>query len=198
MDFTTTPDVPGPHGPVHAEFYHRSRYATYSPGQYQIPPYRRRDGPNPNRADAHGSKRPVQTVEDVIARGYLAVPASEPTGAILTDRRHTAWLGLDDAISQIRARYEIYGQNQRGILYASCAATNALHAWEAERGWPSDRQLDNLQRTLQNLYAQERDERIALWRDVARVRASLPEAFQNYLSAYRKLQLLGTPGGEAR
>jgi hypothetical protein len=198
MDFTTTPDVSGPHGPVHAEFYHRSRYATYSPDQYQIPPYRRRDGPNPNRAEAHGSKRPVQTVEDILERGYFTPPSGAPATAVVTDKRHTAWLGLDDTIAQVRARCALYERNMQSILYATASATNALHAWEAERGWPSDRQLDSLQRTLQSLYAQERDERIALWRDVARVRASLPEAFQNYLSAYRKLQLLGTPGGEAR
>jgi len=140
---------------------------------------------------------PIQTVEDVIAHGYLAVPSSEPVGAILTDRRHTAWLGLDDAISQIRVRYEIYEQNQRGLLYATASATNALHTWKAERGWPSDRQLDNLQKTLQNLYAQEREERVSLWRDVARVRAELPEAAQAYLTAHRKLQLLDRGGGEA-
>lgn len=50
---------------------------------------------------------------------------------------------------------------------------------------------------LQNLYSQERDERVTLWRDVARLRSQLPEAAQTYLTAHRKLQLLDTPGGEA-
>jgi len=142
-------------------------------------------------------KIPVQTVEDVITRGYLAVPDSDPAAAILTDRRDTSWIGLDDTITQVRARYEIYGRNVRDILYATAAATNSLHTWEAERGWPSDRQLDNLHKTLQNLYSQERDERVTLWRDVARLRSQLPEAAQTYLTAQRKLQLLDLPGGEA-
>lgn len=142
-------------------------------------------------------KVPVQTIEDVITRGYLTVSQSDPAAAILTDRRETAWLGLDDTITQVRARYEIYGRNLRDILYATAAATNALHTWEAERGWPSDRQLDNLHKTLQNLYSQERDERVTLWRDVARLRSQLPEAAQTYLTAQRKLQLLDLPGGEA-
>ena len=119
-------------------------------------------------------KIPVQTIEDVITRGYLAVPDSDPAAAILTDRRDTAWFGLDDTITQVRARYEIYERNLRDILYATAAATNAMHTWKAERGWPSDRQLDNLHKTLQNLYSQERDERVTLWRDVARTPGRTP------------------------
>ena len=43
----------------------------------------------------------VPTVEQIIAHGYLAVPHSDPVDAILSDKRHTSWLGLDDVIQQI-------------------------------------------------------------------------------------------------
>jgi hypothetical protein len=153
-----------------------------------------RSGPSsPGRSSRYGFAT-IQTVEDVIARGYLAIPTGDPVTAVLTDKRATSWLGLDDAIRQIRARYELYSRNMNGILYSSAAATNALHTWKAERGWYNERQLDNQQKTLQNLYAQEREERISLWRDIARVRATLPEVVQQYLAAHRKLSLLDDTG----
>lgn len=201
MYFNPDPNVPAPRGPPVRQWYRsvaNGVYRPYTPGSSDL---FYRATPSARGSDAlSGSPRrdaPVQTVEDVIARGYLVAQHDEPAAAILTDRRDTAWLGLDDAITQIRARYEIYEQNKRDILYASASATNALHTWKAERGWPSDRQLDNLQRTLQNLYAQEREERVSLWRDVARIRAELPEAAQVYLTAQRKLQLLDAPRGGA-
>jgi len=141
--------------------------------------------------------RDRQTVEDLITRGYLARPTGDPVTAALTDQRDTSWLGLDDAIRQIRTRYTLYTRNMHGILYATAAALNALHTWKAE-GWYhySERQLTNQHRTLQDLYAQERQERISLWRDLARVRATLPEVVQQYLAAHRKLSLLDDVEGE--
>jgi hypothetical protein len=156
-----------------------------------------RSGPaSPDRSSQYGFAT-IQTVEDVIARGYLAIPTGDPVTAVLTDKRATSWLGLDDAIRQIRARYELYAQNMNGILYSTAAATNALHTWKAERGWYNERQVDNQHKTLQNLYAQEREERISLWRDIARVRATLPEVVQQYLAAHRKLVLLDGVDGDA-
>ncbi|MHC4520286.1 MAG: hypothetical protein ACYTAS_16980, partial [Planctomycetota bacterium] len=51
------------------------------------------------------------TVEQIIARGYLAVARSDPVEAIISDKKDTSWLGLDDVISQIRGRYELYHRN---------------------------------------------------------------------------------------
>lgn len=201
MYFNHDPNVPAPRGLPLRQLYCSVADGVcrpYTPGSAEF--FYKADL-SPRRSDAMSRSprrdTPVQTVEDVIARGYLVVRSGEPATAILTDRRDTAWFGLDDAITQIRARHEIYEQNKRDLLYATASATNALHTWKAERGWPSDRQLDNLQKTLQNLYTQEREERVSLWRDVARIRAELPEAAQTYLTAQRKLQLLNTPGGGA-
>ena len=179
------------------------------PFSYQVVPYTAPGTPPPDdrgvpggsAGGAAGRSRydfsSEQTVEDLIARGYLAIPTGDPVTAMLTDKRHTTWLGLDDAIRLIRTRQDAYRQNMDGILYATAAATNALHTWEAERGWPSDRQLDNTHKTLQNLYAQQREERVSLWRDIARVRATLPEVVQLHLAAHRKLDLLDDTDGDA-
>jgi hypothetical protein len=179
------------------------------PFSYQVVPYTAPGTPPPDDRGVPGGSAggaasrssrydfsATQTMEDVIARGYLAIPTGDPVTALLTDKRDTSWLGLDDAIRQIRARYELYARNMNGILYSTAAATNALHTWEAERGWPSDRQLDNTHKTLQSLYAQEREERVSLWRDIARVRATLPEVVQQYLAAHRKLVLLDDTDGD--
>jgi len=136
-----------------------------------------------------------QTVEDLIARGYLALPTGDPVTATLTDRLHTAWLGLDDALTQIRARLELYHHNLNAILYATAAATNAAHTWYAQRGPLNAKQLDNLYRTLQGLYAEERQERVRLWQDLSRVRQLVPELARQYLSSNRKVTLLDL-GGE--
>lgn len=39
-----------------------------------------------------------QTVEDLIRNGYLSIPKSEPETSIISDRKNTSWLGLDDLI----------------------------------------------------------------------------------------------------
>ena len=93
-----------------------------------------------------------QTVEDVILRGYFAIPEAEPEMALISDRQETSRLGLSDIISQIRRRYEIYEQ--------------------------------------------QRKERVALWQDVSRLRQSLPEQAQGYLSQYRKLSILNESEGD--
>lgn len=136
-----------------------------------------------------------QTVEDLITRGYLAIPTGDPVTGTLTDRLHTAWLGLDDALAQIRVRLDLYHRNLNAILYATAAATNAAHDWYARRGPLEARQIDNLYKTLQGLYAEERQERVRLWQDLSRLRQLVPELARQYLSSNRKVALLDL-GGE--
>ena len=67
------------------------------------------------------------TVEQIIERGYLAVPKGDPVTALVSDKTHTSWLGLDDIIGQVRHRYEIYEQSIVQIELAKCAAANAIY-----------------------------------------------------------------------
>jgi hypothetical protein len=49
---------------------------------------------------------------------------------------------------------------------------------------------------MQKIYEQQRDERVNLWRDVARLRVEIPEAAQQYLASYRKVSILNDLQGE--
>ena len=138
------------------------------------------------------------TVEQVVARGYLAVPRADPSTALLTDKRMTSGLGLDDLIGQIRRRYDIYDQNLYEIEQAKCSAVNSLHSVQADRGsMPANsKEVYGLSKALQRLYQQQLDERVRLWQDVSRLRLAMPETAQQYLSVYRKVQLLNDTAGD--
>jgi hypothetical protein len=140
-----------------------------------------------------------QTIEQVIARGYFAAPQTEPELALISDRQHTSWLGLEDAIRLIRSRYEIYERNLYDIEQSKCSAVNALLRRIAESGQkPADsREHYSMNKALQKLYQEEREERVSLWQDIARVRQSLPEVAQLYLAAHRKMEILGDNKGDA-
>ena len=134
----------------------------------------------------------AQTVEQIIQRGYLAIPRDDDATAIISDRRNTSWLGLDDLIGQIRNRYEIHETNLYQMQLAKCAAANAIFSMEAEHGGmpANSKEKYALDKRLQEIYLEEREERVKLWQDVSRLRLSMAEAAQMYLSAYRKLSLL--------
>jgi len=139
-----------------------------------------------------------QTVEQVIARGYLAAPSSEPETAMISDKGHTAKLGIDDLIGQIRKRYQVYRQNSYELERAKSDAVNSMYAVIAHRGSvaASSREAYSLTKTMRELTQQQLDERVRLWQDVSRLRLALPENAQSYLSAYRKMSLMQDQGGD--
>jgi hypothetical protein len=52
------------------------------------------------------------------------------------------------------------------------------------------------QKRLQELYAEERAERVSAWRDISKLRQLLPESIRQYLSSYRKSQILNDLPGD--
>ena len=137
-----------------------------------------------------------QTVEQIVRKGYLSIPRSEPETAIVTDRKNTAWLGLDDIIGQIRNRYRVYESNLHELERAKCTAINCLHEHEAYHGPATSKVEYSVHKRLDGLYSEQREERINLWRDVSRLKLQLPEAAQNYLNAYRKTSILEDKQGD--
>ena len=133
-----------------------------------------------------------QTVEQIIQRGYLAVRKTEPETAILSDKQSTFWQGLDGIIQQVRNRYEIYDRNVYQIELGKCYVITDLLKQEAWRGRlpPNVKEHQRLTSQLNELYQQERDERVRLWQDVSKLKLLLPEAAQQYLSAHRKVSIL--------
>jgi hypothetical protein len=136
------------------------------------------------------------SVEQIIATGYLAIPRGDPVKAIISDKKHTSWLGLDDVIGQIRKRYELYERNMYEIELAKCGAINTVYTHEAWHG-PSDSRTEySLGKRLDKLYKDQRDERTNLWRDISKLRLLLPENAQKYLTAYRKFSILEDTNGD--
>ena len=137
-----------------------------------------------------------QTVEDVIYRGYFAIPKSDPETAIISDKKHTFRLGLDDVIGQIRNRHELYQKNIYDLEIAKCAVITSLYKHEAYHG-PADSKVEySVGKRLDELYADQREERTNLWRDISKLRLILPENAQQYLSAYRKVSILEDDKGD--
>jgi hypothetical protein len=130
-------------------------------------------------------------VEDLVEQGYFAAPVRDAETAVLGDRQDTSWLALDDVLSQIRHRHDIYRQNMLELEWAKCYAFNDL----ARQGWPASEEQHALyQRRLQDLHSEQRLERVRFWSDVSRVRLLIPPSAQQYLSALRKTQILGLDG----
>ena len=144
--------------------------------------------------------RGPQTVEQIIAKGYFAIPGGEPETALISDKKETSWLGLEDTIRQMRQRHQVYERNMYEIELGKVSAINSLLTMEAERGSvPADsRELYSLSKLLQGFYQEQRAERVKLWQDLSRVRQTLPEVAQQYLGAYRKMAILEDDKGDAR
>lgn len=128
-----------------------------------------------------------QTVEQLVDQGYFMVPKSEPETAILDDRRLTSWLGLDDVIGQLKQRSEIYKKHMLELKWAECYAFNEL----ARGGWPpTTDQYTVHEKRMQDLGEQQRTERLRFWQDTSRLRQTMPESVQQYLSAHRTSEIL--------
>lgn len=136
------------------------------------------------------------TVEEIIAHGYFTVPKSDPVTSLIGDKKHTAKLGLDDLIGQIRQRYSVYQRNIYDLELSKCAAINSIHQHEAWHGPTNSKVEYSVNKRLDQLYAEAREERINLWRDVSRLRVLLPESAQNYLATYRKVSILKDVKGD--
>ena len=74
-----------------------------------------------------------------------------------------------------------------------------LFAREAEQGKPADaRQQYSLSKALRDFYEEQRNERTLLWQDVSKLRQTLPETAQQYLSSYRKMSVLREEEGDEK
>jgi hypothetical protein len=84
---------------------------------------------------------------------------------------------LDDVIGQIRRRYELYDKNIYEIEIGKCYLISSAHAIESARGGVilNSKEKYGLSKSISELYQQQRDERVNLWRDVSRLRLQLPE-----------------------
>ena len=135
---------------------------------------------------------PRQSVDELIGDGRLMIPLGDSVTAMLTDRLHADWLNVDDTILQIQQRHSIYEQNVRELEQSRLSALNLMHSFPKflERVSPGDYQV--VRRMLDDIDGQHRQERIQFWRDVSRLRQTLPTMVKDYLAGYRKIQLFGS------
>jgi len=139
-----------------------------------------------------------QTVEQIIQRGYFAVPSGTPETALISDKTHTSWLGLDDLIQQVRQRHALYRQNMDELDQSVCEANNSVFRQEGAQGCPADnRQKYAADKAIRDAYEQKRAERVKFWQDISRLKQTLPETALQYLASYRKLSILGDIQGDA-
>ena len=133
-----------------------------------------------------------QTVEDIVRSGYFAIPGCESETAIISDKKQTSALGLGDIISQVRQRYQIYEKSIYEIEIGKCYAISSALAIESERGGVAlnSKEMYGLNKSIQEFYQQQRNERMKLWQDISRLKLALPEQAQQYLSAYRRVSIL--------
>ena len=138
------------------------------------------------------SKPRGQTIEDIVRSGYFAIPNSEPETAIISDKKQTSGIGLGDIISQVRQRYQVYEKSIYEIEIGKCYAISSALAIESERGGVAlnSKEMYGLNKSIQEFYQQQRNERTKLWQDISRLKLALPEQAQQYLSAYRKVSIL--------
>jgi hypothetical protein len=137
------------------------------------------------------------SLERILSDGRLSVPRAEPAEAMLIDRQRTQQLGLDDVITQIQWRYDLYRQHMDELQQTELTVLNAHHTWHDPWGIVDDRRDPELRRELDSVEQQRRAERLSLWRDLSRLRQAVPDWAERYLSAYRKVQLVKDGGGYA-
>ena len=83
------------------------------------------------------------------------------------------------------------------LEWSKCEAINCLYRHEGYHG-PTDSKIEySVSKRMNELYMEQRAERVNLWRDVSRLRLQLPETAQQYLSAYRKVSILEEDKGDA-
>ena len=132
-----------------------------------------------------------QSVEQIIQNGYFAIPKTEPETALITDKQHTSWQGLDEVVREVQGRRQLSQQIIYDLEQAKCAAVSNLYEQVAYQGHPPmSLQIYSLNKRLGDLYSEQRQERLDLWRDVVKIRQLIPEQAESYLNAYRKVALL--------
>lgn len=131
-------------------------------------------------------ERQRPSIEDLLKGAWRPPRSSDPVDGVLGDRLDTQTLGLSDLLTQIRERVEIYQQHFYELEQAKLDLKNVRHRWTdpiARHGEFSDPELVS---DLQEIDAQQRQERLSCWKDVAGLRQLVPEHWRQYLAAMRQ------------
>ncbi|MFN3166979.1 MAG: hypothetical protein ACE37H_07940 [Phycisphaeraceae bacterium] len=107
-------------------------------------------------------------------------------------------LELGDVLAQIKERVAIYRQHFEELEQAKLDVTNVRHHWLdpiRRHGTLTD---PDLVKAIQELDAQQRQERLSCWKDVSNLRQQVPEHWRQYLAAAQQYRLIEPEVAEVR
>jgi len=142
-----------------------------------------------NHSQLSSASEEQQSVDRLVADGCLTVPMADPIAAFLADRQHTTRLSVDDALTQLRRRDDLYRTHLGELLQEEVRVLNAMHSFPKHMDRVAPDIYLSIQQQLQRLAKERREERTSFWQDITRLRATVPEMVANYLTSYRKTSI---------
>lgn len=128
-------------------------------------------------------------------RGLMAeLPnGAEPLSDVLRERLALKKFTLGQIMALIQGRRKIMYRHIKEIDRGVCNCIS--HIYELEFWLPQDRarRQNTLERTIAGLEKEKRAERVACWRDLARLHQDVLEAIGEYRSAKRRARLFAPP-----
>lgn len=134
------------------------------------------------------------SIEDLLQGIWQRPGLEDPVSGMMSDRRDTHTLELGDVLDQIRERVAIYRQHFAELEQAKLDTKNVRHRWTDPIGRLGEVADPDLVSALQDIDAQQRQERLACWKDLASLRQSVPEHWRQYLATVRQHSLLDGGG----
>ncbi|MFN3166391.1 MAG: hypothetical protein ACE37H_04930 [Phycisphaeraceae bacterium] len=130
---------------------------------------------------------------ETLLRGVWQQPGPrDMVQGLFEDRLQTHTFELGDVLEQIKERVAIYRQHFDELEQAKVDTTNVRRRWTD----PLDRfgtiADPDLTRALQDIDAQQRQERLSCWKDLSNLRQRVPEHWRQYLAVAQHYQILGS------
>lgn len=145
------------------------------------------DGVNPNMQPPTTAPH---SIEDLLQGIWQRPGPEDPVTGMMNDRRDTHTLELGDVLDQIKERVAIYRQHFDELEQAKLDTKNVRHRWTDPIGRLGEVADPDLVSALQDIDAQQRQERLSCWKDLAALRQSVPEHWRLYLATVRQHSLL--------
>ena len=145
--------------------------------------------PKARKAPSHWSA-PWPSVDELLSESPAPASQLDPVAGFLSERKLITHLGLTDTLSQIHERVGLYLLHKNEIEQDELATLNDIHSFPAINGYIHPETYQEIQKRVQRLGEQKRRERLDFWRDLSRLRQSVPEVLDSYLDSCRKMRIL--------
>lgn len=126
--------------------------------------------------------------------GNIRNPGLYDADDIFADKRKTSYLALEDIVTQIRRRYQIYDSNIRVLEYSKIKLREHFYQCPQQLGFWQPGQKEMLTEQMNQLYQKQLDEKVSLWKDVSKLKLMLPQSLNDYLTIKRKSDIYNGGG----